>query len=213
MSGPESWLMIQPCWCLEFFRCVKIFRCIWFNSRDVGLNQPAILASIAYWDRSANIRKLGAWIIHLFQCTWRFLHHNTDLALTIWIWTTDISSGLFPGTPQIASFLAKRHLFQAHLELHPPRPSVTLLLYFPVILLNFILYLPLYTSVYILQLHCIIINMEPTVSQVTNHYWQKNEEAHHERALTCGLKETANHHCRMNDWTWNPAFEYSVGDC
>jgi len=65
----------------------------------------------------------------------------------------------------IASSCNKRHFFQACPELHPPRPSVPLLPYFPIILLNFILYLPLYTSVYILQLDFIIINMEPMASQ------------------------------------------------
>jgi len=51
--------------------------------------------------------------------------------------------------------LAKRYFFQARLELHPPRPHVTLLPNSPVILLNFVLYLPLYSSVYIPQLHFI----------------------------------------------------------
>ena len=51
--------------------------------------------------------------------------------------------------------LAKHQFFQAGLELHPPRPHGTLLPYSPFILLNFVLYLPLYTSVYIPQLHYI----------------------------------------------------------
>ena len=58
-----------------------------------------------------------------------------------------MSSGRFPATPQIASSWAERHLVQAPLELHPPRSSVTLLPYFPDILLYFILYLPLYTVI------------------------------------------------------------------
>jgi len=64
--------------------------------------------------------------------------------------------------PRIASSLAERHCFQARLELHPPQPHATLLPYFPVILLNFLLYLLLYASVYIPQLY--FINMEPTAS-------------------------------------------------
>jgi len=79
--------------------CVEIFRWVSFNSRYVGLNQPPILASIAYLDTSANIRELGAWTIHLMRCTWRFLNHNKELALKISIRTADMSSGLFPGTP------------------------------------------------------------------------------------------------------------------
>jgi hypothetical protein len=51
--------------------------------------------------------------------------------------------------------LAEPHFFQPHLTLHPPQLHVTLLPYAPVILLNFVLYLPLYTSVYIPQLHFI----------------------------------------------------------
>ena len=110
-----------------------------------------------------------------------------------------MSSRSFPGTPQIASCWAEGHLFQAGLKLHPPQPSVTLLTYFPIILLNFILYLPLYTSVYILQLHFIIINMEPMASQVRNYYSERNQEAQLERGLARALEKTANPHCRSND--------------
>jgi hypothetical protein len=110
-----------------------------------------------------------------------------------------LSSGLFPGTPWIALSTAARHSFQRRLELDPPRPHVTLLPYFLVILLNFLLYLLLYASVYIPQLH--FINMEPTASQVRNHYSQKNQEAHLERALARALQKTANHYCQSNVWT------------
>jgi hypothetical protein len=51
--------------------------------------------------------------------------------------------------------LAERYFFQTRLELHPPQPDVTLLPYSPIILLNFVLYLPLYTSIYTPQLHFI----------------------------------------------------------
>jgi hypothetical protein len=51
--------------------------------------------------------------------------------------------------------LAKRYFFQALPKLHPPQPQGTLLPYLPIIMLNFVLYLPLYSSAYIPQLHFI----------------------------------------------------------
>jgi len=87
-------------WGLEFFMCVEIFRCVLFNSRCVGLNQPPILASIAYLDTCANIQELGARRIHLIRSTWCFFDHNEELTLAIQILTTDMSSGHFPGMPQ-----------------------------------------------------------------------------------------------------------------
>jgi len=54
--------------------------------------------------------------------------------------------------------------------------------------------------------------MEPTASQVRNHYSQKNQEAHLERALARASQQTANLHCRSNVWTSHPTFEYTVGD-
>ena len=134
MSGPESWLVIQPCQCLEFFRCV------WSNSRYNGLNQHPILASIAFLDTTDTIGELGAWRIHQIWCTWRFLNHNKELPSTIEIWTADMSSGLFPGTPPIVSSSAECCFIQAHLEPHPPRLRVTLFPDYAVILLHFILY-------------------------------------------------------------------------
>jgi hypothetical protein len=113
MSGPASEFVIQPGQCLEFFRC------IWFNSRYVGLIQPRILASIADLDTNANTGELASWRIHLIRCTWRFLNLNTDLASTIYILTTDTDLrtlsrqasncilfgrvSLFLGTPWMAS--------------------------------------------------------------------------------------------------------------
>jgi len=99
----------------------------------------------------------------------------------------------------MASSLANRHIFLARLELHPPRPCVTLLLHFPISLLNFIPYSLLYAFVYIPQLHS--INMEPMASLVRNHYSQKNQEAHLERALARALQKTANFHSQSNVWT------------
>ena len=58
-----------------------------------------------YLDTSANIRELGAWRIHLIQCTWRFLNHNKELVLTLKIWTSDMSSGIFPVMPQYCILL------------------------------------------------------------------------------------------------------------
>jgi len=92
--------------------------------------------------------------------------------------------------------LAEHYFFQARVELHPARLGVTSLPCFPVILLNFVLYLPLYTFVYIPNFTS--SNMEPTASQVRNHYSQKNQEAHLERALARALQKTANLHCQSN---------------
>jgi hypothetical protein len=92
--------------------------------------------------------------------------------------------------------LAKRYFFQACLSLHPARPHVTLLPCVSVILINFVLYLPLYTSLYIPNFT--LLNIEPTASQVRNHYSQKNQEAHLERALARALQKTANLHCQSN---------------
>jgi hypothetical protein len=97
-------------------------------------------------------------------------------------------------------YMNRRHClpdsFQSPLELHSPRLCATLLTYVPVILLNFLLYLLLYASIYIPQHH--FINMEPTARQVRNHYSQKNQEAHLERALARAFKKTANSHCQSN---------------
>jgi hypothetical protein len=98
--------------------------------------------------------------------------------------------------PRIASSSTTCHCVQAHLKLHPPLLRGTLLPYFPVILLHFLLYLLLYASVYIPQLH--IINMEPRASKVRNQYSPKNQEAHLERAHAQAFNKTANFHCRSN---------------
>jgi len=83
--------------------------------------------------------------------------------------------------------------FPAGLELHSPLSPATWFPSFPGILLNFVLYLPLYTS------HCIpnftSLHMEPTASQVRNHHSQKNQEVHLERALARAFKKTVNLHC------------------
>jgi len=107
-----------------------------------------------------------------------------------------MSSGLFQGTPRIASSLTVCYIFAV----------------LSVILLHFIPYSPLYTSVYISQLHLIFINTEPTASHVRNHYSQKNQEAQLERSLARALKTTAYLHWQSNVWTSNPAFKYGVGD-
>jgi len=159
---------------------------------------------------SANIWELCAWRFHQVRSTRCFQNHNKELALAIWIWTADLSSALFPAMPRNASSSAVHHFLQAPLELHSPRPSASLLPYFAVFLLTFILYFPLYTSVYIPQLH--FINMEPMASQVRNHYSQKNQDAHLERALQHAFMKTAHLHCRSNIWSSNPGFEYNVSD-
>jgi hypothetical protein len=97
LSNPDWWIEIQPCWCPE------LVRCIWFNSTCIGLNQPPMLASIAYLDMSGDMWELEAWRTHLILCTWHFLHHNKELASAVLIWTADVSSGLFPGTCRVPS--------------------------------------------------------------------------------------------------------------
>jgi hypothetical protein len=112
-----------------------------------------------------------------------------------------LSSRLFPGTPRIASSVAAHYCFPSHLELHPPRLCALFLPYLPIILLNFLLYVLPYPSVYILQRR--IINMKPTASQVMNHYSPKNQGAHLERVLAHILKKRANFHYRSNVSTSN----------
>jgi len=81
-----------------------------------------------------------------------------------------MTCGLFLNLPPIACSSAERYLCQAHVEFHPLPQRVTLLPCFTVNLLNFLLYSPLYTSLYIPNFTSLI--MEPTVSQVRNHYSQ-----------------------------------------
>jgi hypothetical protein len=120
------------------------------------------------------------------------------------------NSGLFPGTPQIASSLPSvtlsRHasyciLLDHRLLCYPILPLFCLTSYYiyPYILLST---LPNFTS----------SNMEPMASQVRNPYSQKDQEAHRETALARALPKTANHHCRSNVSTSHRTFEYSVGD-
>lgn len=131
---------------------------------------------------NANIRQLGAWIIYLIWSTWCFLNLNTCLASTIYLWTTySQSSGLCPGTMTVASSSATCYLFNARITLHPPWLHATSLSYPPMILLNILLYLRLYASLYIPQLH--IFNMAPMASPVRNYWLQKNQDPHLERAL------------------------------
>jgi len=107
-----------------------------------------------------------------------------------------MSCGLCSASPSISSSSAERHFVQARLKLHPPWPNTTFFPHLPIIPLNFIQYSCLYTSVYILQLH--FINMEPTASQVRNHYSQKIQEAHVVWAVSRACKKTINFHCQSN---------------
>ena len=95
-----------------------------------------------------------------------------------------MSSGLCPGTPRIASSSAECRWFQAHLDLRPPRPHDTLLPHFPRILLSFVLYLPLYTSVYIPQLHFI---QHGTYGQPAEEslFTEESRSPHWESPCTC----------------------------
>jgi hypothetical protein len=111
--------MIQPSSYLEFFKCVNVFRCIWFNSRYVGINQPPIVTSIAYLDTSANIPQLGAVRIQVSWCHLMLLNSRQRTSIA----NIQLNSGhifrnlsrhasdcirlgrasQFQGTPQIAS--------------------------------------------------------------------------------------------------------------
>jgi len=52
--------------------------------------------------------------------------------------------------------------------------------------------------------------MEPTASQVRNHYSQKNQEAHLERVLAGALAEDSQSSLPIKCLNIQPAFEYSV---
>jgi len=106
--------------------------------------------------------------------------------------------------------LGQAVLFHPRLEFHPTWPHSGSLPCFPVILLHFVPYLPLYTALCIPNFTS--SNMEPTASQASNHYYQNNQEAHPGRALAWAFKKTADLHCQSNVWTSNPACKDSVGD-
>ena len=171
------------------------------NSRYVGLIQPPILASIAYLDTNASIRKLGAWRIHLIWCTWRFLNHNTELSLTIYIWTTDTVFRTLSRHPSNCILLGRASLFPCTLQIASSSTACYFVALFSCYSIKLPIYLLIYASVYTPQLH--FINMEPMASQVRKHYSQKNWEAHLEWALARAFKKTANFHCQSNISTSN----------
>ena len=156
-----------------------------FNTRYVGLNQPPILQSIVYLVTSGNMWELGRRRIHLIRCTWHFKiatkNHHQQFKYKLPI--------------------CQPENFQACLALHPARPRITLVLCFPVIQYHFLLYLPLYTSLYITNFTS--SKKEPTAGPMRNHYSQKNQEEHLGRALARALQKTANLHCQSNVWTSN----------
>jgi len=96
----------------------------------------------------------------------------------------------FPGTPWIASSSTECYFIALFSHYSTKHHTVFTLTYF-------CRHFPTSSS----------SNMEPTASQVRNHYSQKNPEAHLERALARALKQTANVHCRSNLWNSNPAFK------
>jgi hypothetical protein len=91
-----------------------------------------------------------------------------------------MSSGLVPDVPPIA-FCSSVCYFVALLS---------------VILIHFVLYSLLYTSLYIPNFTS--SNKQSTASQVRHHNSLKNQEAHTETALARALQKTANLHCQSN---------------
>jgi len=112
----------------------------------VGLIQPPIFASIAYLDTNANIRELWAWRINLIPCTWHFLHHNTELASIIYIWTGDTlfrtlsryasncillgRASLLSGTLRIASYSTARYFVALFSRYSINLPTIFTLIWF-----------------------------------------------------------------------------------
>lgn len=78
-------------------------------------------------------------------------------------------SVVYPGMPRIKSSSAEGHDFQARVELHPPQLSVILLPYFPIILLNIILYVPLILLSTFPKFTASIWNLRPAWWDITIH--------------------------------------------
>jgi len=136
------------------------------------------------WDRRSSSDNINMNCRQLFQI---FSQHASNCIR--------LSQALhLPGTSRIASL----------------RPLVTLSPCFTVNIFNFLLYSPIFALLNIPNFTSSI--MKPTASQVRNHYSQTNLEAHLERARAHAFMNTANHHCRSNVGTSNPALWYSVGD-
>ena len=142
-------------------------------------------------------------------CTWCFQHHSKVLSSAKVIWTAEMSSRLIPGTPSFATQSAAHYKSRRQHELHPAPLRLTIFPCFPVNLLICMLYLLLYTSLYIPSFTS--CKREPTASHGRNYYLQKNHEAHIERALARAVHMSANHHCESNVGNSNPACEYSGG--
>jgi len=95
-----------------------------------------------------------------------------------------------------------QNTFKARLELHPPRIASSsamskFFLHFSCYSIALNLIFPAFTlSPTFSNFRSSLHQMEPTPSQVRNHYSQKNPEAHLERALA--FKKAANLHCLSN---------------
>ena len=167
-----------------FLRCIRCY------SMCVDFSQPPILASIksVVESRCSHL----AWGIRLFQPTWQGIHHSWCtwqhpkshhrthiLHLNINHWSH--LSWAPHGAPRIASSSTMCNFLQYFscysIALNVIFTTYTLSPTFP----NFLSSLQ---------------QMEPMPSQVTNHYSQKNQEAHLERALA--FKKAANRHFPPN---------------
>jgi len=146
----------------------------------VGFSQPPILASVqSVVHRSCYKSALR---IHVFWRIWEYLKSQHGLPSLISLSTIEvISPEPFQRTPCIASSSTMCKLLH-----HLSRYCVALNLIFPAFTLS-----PTFSN-----FRSLLQQMEPTPSQVRNHYSQKNQKAHLERALA--FKKAANLHCPSN---------------
>jgi len=132
---------------------------------------------------SANIQHsmLG---IHLSQCIWHFLNHNPGPPSSIYIGTIHvIIPAPFQDSPSIP-FSSALHNHLHHFSCYSISPNYiffahTLSPRFPTFLSPF-------------------QQKKPMPSQVRNHYSQKNQDAHFERALRLEFKKIVNLYCQSN---------------
>jgi len=159
-------------------------------SMYIGCSQPPILASVhSIIHRSCYYSALGVQLSrHTWQeirpCwrTWQYPKLQHGLPSLMQILTVQvISLELFQGVPQIAS---ASHVYKfLH---HSSRYCIALNLIFPAYTLSPTFY----------NFRSLLLQMEPTPSQVRNSYSQKSHEAHLERALA--FQNAANLYCLSN---------------
>jgi len=166
------------------------FQCFWFYSMCLSFSHPPFLASIqSDIDKSCEHSSLG---IHLLPRTWQGVHlfWFTCQHLRSQHWTAILHICLnhwsyLPTTLQGAPWNA--------FSLTLCNPLLHFFSYS--IALNFIFTAYAFSPIFP---NCLssIPQMEPTPSQVRNHYSQKNQESHLKRALA--FKKEAHLHCPSN---------------